>query len=56
VGYTNFGTSEFANSIRPIVVPPPICRRTPGRSVELADAKIYPDTLSPSAVSVQGKP
>jgi hypothetical protein len=45
---------EEVHAYRPIVAPPPICRKTSGRGVELADAKIYPDTLPPSAVSVQG--
>ena len=38
---------------RPIAVPSAICRKTPDGSVELADAKIYPATLPPGAVSVQ---
>jgi hypothetical protein len=36
---------------RPFDASPPICRRTPGHSVELAGARICPDTLLHTAVS-----
>jgi hypothetical protein len=55
LSYCRYHTSFQVHGYRPIVAPPPICRRTLGRSVELADAKISPATLPPSAVSVQGK-